>query len=199
MTLTHRDRTLSVTTPLGEDKLLVKRMQGQERLGAPFEYRLDLLSEDIDIDPNDLLGKPATLSLRLLDGGKRYFNGWINRFAQVGFDGADALYEATLVPWLWFLSRTADCRIFQDQTVPDIVKAIFREQGFTDFEERLSGTYRQWVYCVQYRETDLNFVTRLLEHEGIYYFFEHQEGKHLLILADGYSAHAKIEGSEEIP
>ncbi len=199
MTLTQRDRTLSVTTPLGEDKLLVKRMQGQERLGAPFEYRLDLLSEDIDIDPNDLLGKPATLSLRLLDGGTRYFNGWINRFAQVGFDGADALYEATLVPWLWFLSRTADCRIFQDQTVPDIVKAIFREQGFTDFEERLSGTYRQWVYCVQYRETDLNFVTRLLEHEGIYYFFEHQEGKHLLILADGYSAHARIEGSEEIP
>ncbi|WP_300971215.1 type VI secretion system Vgr family protein [Thiocapsa sp.] len=186
-------------TPLGEDALLLRSMTANERISALFEYRLDLSSEDIDIAPSDLLGKPATVSLRLMDGSKRWFNGWINRFSHVGFDGADALYKATLVPWLWFLSRTADCRIFQEQTVPDIVKSIFREHGFTDFEERLSGSYRQWVYCVQYRETDLSFVSRLLEHEGIYYFFEHQDGKHHLILADSYSAHSTIAGYEEVP
>ncbi len=199
MPLSQRDRTLAVKTPLGEDALLLRSMTANERISALFDYGLDLSSEDIDIAPSDLLGKPATVSLRLMDGSKRWFNGWINRFSHVGFDGADALYKATLVPWLWFLSRTADCRIFQEQTVPDIVKSIFREHGFTDFEERLSGSYRQWVYCVQYRETDLSFVSRLLEHEGIYYFFEHQDGKHHLILADSYSAHSTIAGYEEVP
>jgi type VI secretion system secreted protein VgrG len=199
MPLSQRDRTLAVNTPLGEDALLLRSMTANERISALFEYRLELSSEDIDIAPSDLLGKPATVSLRLMDGSKRWFNGWINRFSHVGFDGADALYKATLVPWLWFLSRTADCRIFQEQTVPDIVKSIFREHGFTDFEERLSGSYRQWVYCVQYRETDLSFVSRLLEHEGIYYFFEHHEGKHNLVLADSYSAHSAIAGYEEVP
>lgn len=199
MPLSQRDRTLAVNTPLGEDALLLRSMTAKERISALFEYALELSSEDIDIAPSDLLGKPATVSLRLMDGGKRYFNGWINRFSHVGFDGADALYKATLVPWLWFLSRTADCRIFQEQTVPDIVKSIFREHGFTDFEERLSGSYRQWVYCVQYRETDLSFVSRLLEHEGIYYFFEQKDGKHNLILADSYSAHSTIAGYEEVP
>ena len=199
MPLSQRDRTFAVNTPLGEDALVLRSMTANERISALFEYALELSSEDIDIAPSDLLGKPATVSLRLMDGSRRWFNGWINRFSHVGFDGADALYKATLVPWLWFLSRTADCRIFQEQTVPDIVKSIFREHGFTDFEERLSGSYRQWVYCVQYRETDLSFVSRLLEHEGIYYFFEHQDGKHNLILADSYSAHSTIAGYEEVP
>ncbi len=192
-------RILSVSTPLGEDVLLLRSMSGSERLGAPFEYELELASPNIDISPDDLLGKPSTVSLQLPDGSKRYFNGYMSRFSQVGFDGADALYRARLSPWVWFLSRTADCRIFQDQTVPDIVKGIFREHGFTDFEERLTGDYRTWGYCVQYRETDLNFVNRLLEQEGIYYFFEHQEDKHLLILADSYSAHSLVPGYEEVP
>lgn len=193
------NRILSIGTALGEDVLLLRRMTATERLGAPFDYALELASKDIAIDPGALLGKPATVSLDLPDGGKRYFNGYMNRFAQVGFDGADALYRARLVPWLWFLSRTADCRIFQDQAVPDIVKGIFREHGFTDFEERLTGSYRTWNYCVQYRETDLDFVNRLLEQEGIYYFFEHRQDKHLLILADSLSAHAPVPGYAEIP
>ena len=88
------------------------------------------------------------------------------------------------MPWLWFLTRTSDCRIFQEKTVPDIIKEIFRDHGFTDFEERLSGSYRTWVYCVQYRETDFNFVSRLMEQEGIYYYFKHENGKHTLVLAD---------------
>jgi type VI secretion system secreted protein VgrG len=199
MPLTQRDRTLAVDTPLGEDGLLLRGMTGSERISALFEYELDLVSEDVNISPSDLLGKTATVTLQLRESGQRFFNGHVNRFSHVGFDGAYALYRATLVPWLWFLSRTADCRIFQDKTVPDIVKEIFREHGFTDFEERLSGSYRTWTYCVQYRETDLNFVNRLLEQEGLYYFFEHEQGKHTLILADSYSAHAAVPGYEEVP
>ena len=195
----QRERTISVKTVLGDDVLLLRSMSGAEQISQLFDYQLEMISEDVDIRPGDLLGTPATVTLALPDDQRRFFNGSISRFAQVGFDGADAVYRATLVPWLWFLSRTADCRIFQQQTVPDIVKGVFREHGYTDFEERLSASYHQWDYCVQYRETDLNFVNRLLEQEGIYYFFEHRDGKHLLILADDAGAHSAFPGYEEIP
>lgn len=198
MPASQATRTISVTTVLGSEMLLLASMTAVERLSAAFEYELVLLSEKIDIRADDLLGTPATVALLLLSGEHRFFNGYFNRFAYIGFDGTYALYRVNLVPWLWFLSRTADCRIFQDKTVPDIVKEIFRDHGFSDFEERLSGTYRQWTYCVQYRETDLHFIQRLLEHEGIYYFHEHRDGKHTLILADSYSAHTPAPGYEEV-
>jgi type VI secretion system secreted protein VgrG len=174
-------------------------MTATEHLSVPFKYQLTLLSTQTDISATDLLGTPATVALVLSSEERRFFNGYINRFSHIGFDGDYSVYRADLVPWIWFLSRTADCRIFQDQTVPDIVKVIFRDQGFTDFEERLSGTYRSWTYCVQYRETNLAFVSRLLEHEGIYYFHEHTDGKHILVLADSYSAHAPAPGYAEVP
>lgn len=191
-------RTISVNTVLGPETLLLASMTAEERLSAPFEYGLTLLSDKIDIRADDLLGTPATVALLLPSGERRFFNGYINRFSHVGFDGTYALYRANLVPWLWFLSRTADCRVYQDKTTPDIVKEIFRDHGFTDFAERLSGTYSQRAYCVQYRESDLSFVNRLLEHEGIYYFHEHTDGKHLLVLADSYSAHSPAPGYEQV-
>jgi len=199
MPLTQSNRPISVSTALGEDVLLLRSMTATERLGSPFEYQLTLLSERIDVRADDLLGTSATARLQLPSGEQRFYNGYVNRFSHIGWERNFALYRATLVPWLWFLSRTADCRIFQEKTVPEIVKEIFREHGFTDFEERLSGSYRQWVYCVQYRETDLSFVSRLLEHEGIYYFFEHVDGKHTLVLADSYSAHSPAAGYEKVP
>ncbi len=199
MPATQSNRPISVSTVLGEDVLLLRSMTATERLGSPFEYQLTLLSARIDIRADDLLGTSATATLQLPGGERRFYNGYVNRFSHIGWERNFALYRATLVPWLWFLSRTADCRIFQKRTVPDIVKEIFRDLGFTDFEERLSGSYRQWVYCVQYRETDLSFVSRLLEHEGIYFFFEHVDGKHTLVLADSYSAHSPAAGYEKVP
>jgi len=192
-------KEIEVSTPLGDDVLLFHSMTGIEELGRPFEYDVQLLSEDQNIKMEDLLGHNVTVRLWRPDDKVRYFNGFVSRFAQTGVSRHYVVYRATLVPWLWFLTRTADCRIFQEKTVPDIIKEVFREHGFTDFEELLSGDYRTWDYCVQYRETDFNFVSRLMEHEGIYYFFKHEDGKHTLVLADSYSAHAAVPGYEEVP
>jgi len=132
------------------------------------------------------------VSLQVPGGDVRYFNGLVGRFTQVGSTGTLGTYHATLYPWTWFLTRTADCRIFQNMTVPDIIKQVFRDSGYTDFEESLSGSYRIWEYCVQYRETDFNFVSRLMEQEGIYFYFLHLDGKHILKMTDSISGHDPI-------
>ena len=103
------------------------------------------------------------------------------------------------MPWLWFLTRSAGFRIYQDKTVPEIIKSIFKELGYTDVDDQnLTGTYRSWEYCVQYRETYFNFVSRLMENEGIYYYFKHENGKHTLVLCDGPSAHKNVENYETL-
>ncbi len=95
--------------------------------------------------------------------------------------GQFAGYRVSLRPWFWLLTRTSDCRIFQNHTVPDIIKQVFRDLGFSDFEDSLSGSYREWEYCVQYRETSFDFVSRLMEQEGIYYYFRHEKARHVLV------------------
>jgi type VI secretion system secreted protein VgrG len=196
---TQSNRFIGVTSPLGGDVLLFRRMTARESLGRLFEVELELLSSAEDIKIEDVLGQNMTVRLEIQDGSDRYFNGFCSEFSQSGRLGRYAVYEAFLRPWLWFLTRTADCRIFQELTVPDIIKEVFREHGFSDFEESLSNTYRTWEYCVQYRETDFNFVSRLMEQEGIYYFFRHEDGKHTLVLADSYSAHDLIPAYEKVP
>lgn len=188
------NRPLAVYTPLGPDVLLLRQMHGHERLSRLFEYRLEVLSTDASVDYNGLLGKNVTVRMtRPQQGDDRYFNGFVSTFSQVASPQVRyATYHLTLRPWFWFLTRTSDCRIFQDKTVPEIVKEIFDERGFSDFKESLSGSYRKRIYCVQYRETDFDFISRLLEEEGIYYFFEHKNGQHILVLADSVAAHESI-------
>jgi len=183
-----------ITTPLPADDLLFLAMDGTEELGRPFTYRIDLLSPKDDIDLEAVLGKEACVALDLPTGGARYFHGYITDVALTGYDGRYVSYRAHLRPWLWFLTRSADCKIFQAKTVPDIIKDVFREHGFSDFKDTLSGTYPTWEYCVQYRETAFNFVSRLMEAEGIYYYFLHEDGKHTLVLADSYSGHEALPG-----
>jgi len=195
---TQKNRELAIDTPLGEDVLLLIGMSGTEQLGRPFEYSLELASDDHQIKAKDIVGQNVTIRLELGAGKTRYFNGHVNRFTQLTTAGQLARYQAIVVPWLWFLSRTANCRIFQEKTVPDIIKQVFRDRGFTNFEDGLSGNYRTWEYCVQYRETDLRFVSRLMEQEGIYYYFKHENGKHSLVLADSYSAHEPYPEFEEL-
>ena len=192
-------RAVEIITPLGDDVLLFHHMTATETLGRLFQFDLELLSKDPDIKFEKLLGQNVTVRLELPGDKNRYFNGFVSRFTLSGALGDLSVYHATVHPWLWFLTRTADCRIFQDMTVPDIVKQIFRDHGFTDFEESLSGTYHTWPYCVQYRETDFNFVSRLMEQEGIYYYFKHEKNKHMMVLSDAIGSHEAYPGYEKLP
>jgi len=196
---TQEHRFIGVVTPLGEDVLLLNSFSYSEALGGLFELELDLLAESTDLQFADIVGQNVTVRLDLPGDKKRYFNGYVSRFSLVGQEGDSLRYSATVVPWLWFLTRTSDCHIFQNKTVPDIIKEIFGKHGSASFEEALSGDYRTWEYCVQYRETDFNFVSRLMEQEGLYYFFKHEDGKHSLVLADSPSAHKPYAGYETIP
>src|SRR5205823_5928550 len=157
-------------------------------------------SHDGKIDLDAVVGHPATIRLDSGKDDERFFNGIVSRLVQLSTETkfAPAAYRATIVPWLWFLTRTSDCYIFQELSVPDIIKDIFNFYGFSDFENRLTGEYEPKDYCVQYRETDFNFISRLMEQEGIYYFFEHKNGKHTLVLADAISAHNPFKGYKEI-
>ena len=187
--LTQANRLIGISTPLGKDVLLLRGFSGQEAISRLFSFELDLLSTDAEIKFEDIVGQPVTIRVILGEDKERYFSGIISRFMQTGSDTGLANYRATMMPWLWFLTRTADCRIFQNKSVPDIIQQIFKEMGFSDVKLVLKGTYEPRDYCVQYRETDFNFVSRLMEQYGIFYYFEHEQKKHTLVLADDLSAH----------
>lgn len=199
MLFNQASRLAKITSPLGPEVLLLKDMGGGEELGRLFNYELQLHSLDNAIDLNQVLGKPMCVSVQLDGGGERHFHGIVARFSQNVDQGQFASYQATLRPWLWLLTRTSDCRIFQNLTIPQIIKQVFRDLGFSDFEDALSRPYREWEYCVQYRETSFDFVSRLMEQEGIYYFFRHEQGRHVLVLADAYGAHTTAPGYGSVP
>jgi type VI secretion system secreted protein VgrG len=180
---------MAVATPLGPDALLLAGFTGEEGVSRLFRYDLELLSTSESIDFNALVGQNVTVRMTLAGGDDRYFNGFISRFSQSGREYEFVRYHAELVPWLWFLTRTSDCRIFQKKKVPDIVKQIFDEYNLKDYKLHLYGDFLEREYCVQYRETDFNFVSRLLEEEGIFYFFQHEDGVHTLILANDPDEH----------
>ncbi|MDR3567324.1 MAG: type VI secretion system tip protein VgrG [Syntrophobacteraceae bacterium] len=199
MNRTQANRAVEIESPLGKDVLLFRRMKVSEELGRLFEFQIDLLSENPNIKFDTLLGQRITVRLELGDSKRRYFSGHVTGFSQSGTVGDLFAYHATVHPWLWFLTLNANCRIFQDKKVPDIIKQIFRDQGFSDFEESLGGDYRPWKYCVQYRESDFNYISRLMEHEGIYYYFKHENDKHTLVLSDSASSHQPFPGYEKLP
>lgn len=188
MTIKDSNRLLTLTTPLGDSVLLVNQFSGTEKISDLFHFSLKLFSETADVNFSKLVGQPITLHLELPGGGQRHWNGLVSRFAQIASDNGYFWYEATMVPWFWVLRYTQNCRIFQEQSVPDIIEAVFKARGLNDFKNSLSGSYTARPYCVQYRESDFNFVNRLMEEEGIFYYFEHQADKHTLILADSVSA-----------
>ena len=190
---------ITLTSPLPANDLMFESMNHSAGLSMLGETQLGLLSEKSDLNALDLLGQSVTVNVNLRDEGKRHFNGIVSRFGSGTQRGRYFAYQATLRPWLWFLTRTTDCRIFQDMTVPDIVKKVFDDHPVANFEFRLFRSYRPWVYCVQYRESDYNFVARLLEHEGIYWYQEHSENEHKLLLVDSQSAHDPAPGCETLP
>jgi type VI secretion system secreted protein VgrG len=193
-------RFCELSGPLG-DSLQFARMSVSEGLSRLFEIELVALSTRGDIAGKDLLGHPMTVTVNFGDKEGRYYNGYVTRFAYGGIEGRYHSYRMTLRPWLWFLTRQSDCMVFQAKKIPDIVKEVFEREAtkaLDDAASNLSGSYAPWEYCVQYRETDFNFVSRLMEQEGIYYFFEHTEKEHKLVLVDGKDAHKPVEGEDEI-
>ncbi len=190
MTFTQQNRSLRINTPLGPDAVILTALSGDEAVSSLFRFDATLISEQADLSFDAIVGKNVTVVLEAPGAAKRYLNGYVSQFAHVPRFGDFSEYRAEIVPWAWFLTQTRDCRIFQDLSVPDIVRTIFGEYAFADFLLKLQGSYQPREYCVQYRETDMAFVARLLEEEGIFFYFAHEDGKHTLVLADGASGWA---------
>ena len=198
---THR--IAQAHTPLGPT-LMFRQFTGREEISSPFDWHLELLADkNANIDPDSLLGQDITIELKIQGGGVRFFNGHVTRFAFVGREVAKESdlwrYEARLRPWLWYLTRESDFKIFQNKTVPEILDEVFGKYPFPVEKKLGGGRYRKWEYCVQYQETDFNFVSRLMEHEGIYYFFKHEMDRHTLVLVNDLSKHETCPGYATVP
>ncbi|WP_418128981.1 type VI secretion system Vgr family protein [Variovorax sp. 278MFTsu5.1] len=188
-------RSFIAHSALGE-RLKFRSMTGQERISALFEHRVRLISDMPNIQPRSMLGEDMSIEVNLateLGGtGSRFLSGQVTRFAYIGKDDGDmCVYEATLRPWLWYATRRSDFRIFQFKTAPQILQEVLAPYGFA-IDARLSGSYRTWDYCVQYSESDFSFASRLMEQEGVYYFFSHAQGSHQLVLCDGADSHTEL-------
>jgi len=181
-TYTQTDRPLLVTTPLGQDVLLLTSFRGHEGISQLFSFQLDLLAERAsEVHFEKIIGESVTVELRLANGDKRHFNGLVKRFSQGVRDETFVKFRAEVVPKLWLLTKKVRCRIFQQLPVPDILRTVFTG---LDVSYQISGTYYPRDYCVQYRESDFDFASRLMEEEGIYYFFKHADGSHQMIVTD---------------
>ncbi|MEM0906652.1 MAG: type VI secretion system tip protein TssI/VgrG [Pseudomonadota bacterium] len=186
-----------LNTPLGKDILNVVRFDGVEGLSELFEFSLEALGERESLDFNKIIGENCTVTVK----GKtvsRHYSGVLVEAAHLEASASFNTYRLVLRPWLWLLSRTSDCRIFHEMSTPDIIQDVFQNRGFNDFTIRLTEGYPTREYCVQYRETDLDFICRLMEEDGIYFYFEHENGRHTLVLADAKSSHNPVEGLSDI-
>ncbi|RWE33481.1 MAG: type VI secretion system tip protein VgrG [Mesorhizobium sp.] len=190
------ERATVVQTPVGADVLTFTHLVGRDEISRSFAYIVGFVSKSRDVDPLKMLG--GIVSVEGESNPKRWFSGLVSDFKLNRIEDRLAFYEATVRPWLWFLGNTTDCRIFQNMTAVEIIEKIFSKYGIAKFEKRLQGSYPSREYCVQYDESDLDFVQRLLEHEGIFYFFEHDEGKHTLVLCDAISKLKPAPGYEKV-
>jgi type VI secretion system secreted protein VgrG len=197
--LNQSQRIGKLKTPLGEDVLALVRFDGTEGLGELFEYHIEAVSNEENIDFDKAIGQSCTLKLAAFEGKERIYDGILTEARWIGKKQEYFHYRLVLRPWLWLLGHKADCRVFLDKNVKEVIQDVFTKAGFSDYEFRTTGDYDKIEYCVQYRETDLAFVCRLMEQFGIYYFFEPSDGKHLLVLADSRSSHKPIPELPKVP
>ena len=150
-TFTQTHRMLQVHTPLGKDVLLLSDFSGTEAISELFEFELEMWSENHGIAAADIVGKNITFEVALPEGGSRHFNGFVSHFSAGPRRDELRMYRAVVVPWLWFLTRTSDCKIFQNKTVPDILEEVFAEYGFSDYKlSGITGNHPELEYCVQF-------------------------------------------------
>ncbi|WP_447922565.1 type VI secretion system Vgr family protein [Achromobacter aegrifaciens] len=194
-------RVVKAHTPLPPEQLKFRAMHGAESLSQLFELEVELVSESYTLDMKSLLGKPLTLEIETGSSEPRYLGGHVTRCALVGRENNTSrytIYRATVRPWLWYLTQTSDNKIFQNKSVPDVIREVLKDYDYP-VEFKLVDSYRNWEYCVQYQETDYAFISRLMEHEGIYFWFKHDKGKHTLVLTDDLTQHEPVAGYEQIP
>jgi type VI secretion system secreted protein VgrG len=203
-TPTQKFRVAQLKTPLGEDVLRLSHFTGREALSSLFDYRIEAVSKNGNLDLDKLLGAPSSIAYRTYDDAEqaerlRHFHGIVTEAEWLGAQYGEHLYRLTLRPWPHLLSFGSDCRFFKNSPVTKIITDVFNEAGFPDYELKLTKSYPNIEYCVQYRESHLNFVMRLMELNGIYFYFRHTADKHILVLADGLSSHQDIPELPRVP
>jgi len=185
---------LSFSTPIGQTMFVLAGFTGTEEISRLFGFQLELLAEnDKDVALDRLIGQPAGVELTLPTGGSRYFNGIVQRVSQGARSARFTSYHAEVVPKLWLLTRGQQSRIFEHKSVPEILRLVLED--LVTVELRLEGAHEARDYCVQYRESDFAFASRLMEEEGIFYFFKHERGEHTLVLANTPSGHPDVPGA----
>lgn len=190
------ERPLSITTPLDKDALLLVGVHGSESISQLFNFKLDLLAPlGTKIQFDRIIGQKATVELQSPSGDKRYFDGLIKRLTQGRRDDTFVYFHAELVPKLWLLTKKVRSRIFQQLPVPEILKHVF---SGLEVSYKLSATYYDRDYCAQYRESDFDFASRLMEEEGIYYFFDHTHNGHQLVVSDAAAQHPAVSGPASV-
>jgi len=204
---TQEGRLIAIDTGLKDlgypaESLLLAGFSGHEAMSRLFSFHLDLLQEKgVDgfkgIAFKDIVGKTVTIRVIQSDDTPRYFNGVVSHFALSGEDTLFLHYQMEVVPWTWQLTLYSDCKIFHNKTVGEILQQVFSDRNMTDFKIQLSGTYPTLEYCVQYRETDFNFISRLMEQFGIFYYFEHESDKHTMVISDSSNSLSPCPGQEE--
>ena len=182
--ITQDERPLRATTPLGDNVLVPVSLTGTEGVSRPFLFTVDFVSEDSAIAAADLLGKGITLHVERASGEFRLIHGLVRSFASLGTSHYVSRYRAEIVPALWFLSLSNDCRTFEDKKLTEIVEKVCKDAGVTDVKLRVASPGSPIPYVAQYRESNLQFVTRLLEEAGLYFAFEHEQTKHTLVISD---------------
>lgn len=191
----QENRYLSVSTPLGDDALILTAVRGMEGLSTLFRFELEMASEDSELDFTAIVGQPVTVKFEIGDGtDARYINGIVTDFSQHDSDPRMWTYRAVIRPSFWLGTRKTDCRIFQNMSVTDIIEQVLGDIGVTDFSLETTSAYEARDYCVQYNETVYDFLCRLMEDEGIFFFFRHEDGAHTLVLADDADIHETCPG-----
>ncbi|HEX4808049.1 MAG TPA: type VI secretion system tip protein TssI/VgrG, partial [Bryobacteraceae bacterium] len=204
-TITQANRLLAATTPAGTDVLLLQSFSGSEGVSRPYRFTVKLVADVMNnmpsrVQPPQIVGQPMSIRITLsdpssADSGERYISGMCERFSVEDSDDEFAHYTAVMVPWFSFLNYASNCRIFEHMAVPDIITKVVSDLGYSGkLQNNLTKTYTSWDYCVQYRETDFNFLSRLMEHEGIFYYFEHTASDHKMVLADAPSCYNAMPG-----
>ncbi|MFN0106174.1 MAG: type VI secretion system Vgr family protein [Bryobacteraceae bacterium] len=188
--ITQDTRLLELQTPLGKDALLIRNIQGREAISHLYSFEIDAFgANDAPVDFAELVGQPVCVSAVLKMDGKRFFHGIVKSLVRGARSDYSTAYRMEIVPTFWLLSQRSQSRIFQQLSVPDILKKVL-EGLDTEFE--ITGTFEPRDYCVQYRETDFAFASRVMEEEGIYYFFRHREDGHTLVLANSAQSHEDL-------